>query len=67
MLTAVEDGGHHQFTQDLSAWKSVVLAAFTHNELTHIDNTIVSNAIRISFSQPPTPISPFGSMLALRS
>ena len=44
LLTAVEDMEYHQLTIDSGLWRNIVLAAFTHNQLTSIDSTIVSIA-----------------------
>ena len=49
LLTAVEDDGQHQLVVDTPPWRNIVLAAFTHNQLTSIDSTIVS----IPIENPP--------------
>ena len=45
LLTTVEGDGQHQLVVDTPPWRNIVLAAFTHNQLTSIDSTIVSSAI----------------------
>jgi len=40
LLTTVEGDGQHQLVVDTPPWRNIVLAAFTHNQLTSIDSTI---------------------------
>ena len=41
ILVEVEDG-EQRIAASLPAWDNIVFAAFTHNELTSLDSTIVS-------------------------
>eukprot|EP00795_Rhopilema_esculentum_P002340 gene2340-17977_t len=40
VLTKVDQEGEQQFSSELPSWNKIVLAAFTNNQLTSIDNTI---------------------------
>ena len=41
-MTEIDKEGEQQFSSELPSWNKIVLAAFTNNQLTSIDNTIVS-------------------------